>query len=158
MSDPVPRFVSCPCQHCSGKIEFDADKLDITGEAGSSLPGQTIACPHCGLETILFISPSSKQVPPPAFPPARMELSGRHIQKSKSDSQSAVLLNIASVILFLIGLGLAFQGCSGEFDESLRHEDSAIRQNVYAVQYGSGFIVLALSVIVGAMVRLIQKP
>jgi hypothetical protein len=23
-AQPVPNYVTCPCQHCSGKIEFDA--------------------------------------------------------------------------------------------------------------------------------------
>ena len=50
-----PRYVTCPCQHCSGKIEFDANLLDVTGTASNVLTGQTIACPHCGLDTILFV-------------------------------------------------------------------------------------------------------
>ncbi len=49
------RFVTCPCQHCSGKIEFDANQFDPTGSAGGMTTGQTVPCPHCGLETILFV-------------------------------------------------------------------------------------------------------
>jgi len=47
MSNPPnesPRYVTCPCQHCSGHIEFDA-----------SHAGTSVACPHCGLETKLFV-------------------------------------------------------------------------------------------------------
>jgi hypothetical protein len=36
-------FMRCPCNNCSGHIEFP--------EGGV---GQTIACPHCGLDTVLF--------------------------------------------------------------------------------------------------------
>jgi DNA-directed RNA polymerase subunit RPC12/RpoP len=35
---------TCTCNICSGAIEFESSKA-----------GQTIQCPHCGIETILFI-------------------------------------------------------------------------------------------------------
>jgi hypothetical protein len=41
----------CNCQHCSGHISFPVE-----------MAGQTILCPHCQLETLLFI-------PPVATPP-----------------------------------------------------------------------------------------
>jgi DNA-directed RNA polymerase subunit RPC12/RpoP len=44
----VPNFVTCPCQYCSGKIEFDANRLDAAKNT-------TVPCPHCGLETIIFV-------------------------------------------------------------------------------------------------------
>ncbi|HEX3625401.1 MAG TPA: hypothetical protein VH280_08250 [Verrucomicrobiae bacterium] len=43
----VPYYVTCPCQHCSGKIEFDASQLDTAEKT-------IVPCPHCGLETIIF--------------------------------------------------------------------------------------------------------
>ena len=55
-------YVTCPCQHCSGKIEFDANQIDVTGSATNTLTGQTIACPHCGLDTILFVPQTPKKV------------------------------------------------------------------------------------------------
>jgi len=36
-------FATCPCNNCSGHIEFPLGGM-----------GQTIVCPHCGLETLLF--------------------------------------------------------------------------------------------------------
>jgi hypothetical protein len=39
----APGFFTCPCNNCSGHIEFPADGI-----------GQAITCPHCGLETLLF--------------------------------------------------------------------------------------------------------
>jgi hypothetical protein len=47
-----PRFVTCRCQHCDGNIEFDACDFD-KGETRNA------ECPHCHLETVLFI-PQSK--------------------------------------------------------------------------------------------------
>jgi hypothetical protein len=44
-------FVACPCQHCNGKIEFDANRFQT---------GTMATCPHCEMETTLFIPPISK--------------------------------------------------------------------------------------------------
>jgi TPR repeat protein len=51
----APRYVTCPCQYCSGKIEFDANQLDAAENT-------TVPCPHCGLETIIFVP--EHRVPP----------------------------------------------------------------------------------------------
>jgi len=37
----------CACNVCSGQIEFESASV-----------GQTIACPHCGMDTILYASPA----------------------------------------------------------------------------------------------------
>jgi hypothetical protein len=51
-----PRFVVCRCQYCDGNIEFDANLLV---EENSIVP-----CPHCGLETKIFV-PYPQPVTPP---------------------------------------------------------------------------------------------
>jgi putative phage-type endonuclease len=43
----APRYVTCQCKHCEEHIEFDANEF---AEENSILP-----CPHCGLETKIFI-------------------------------------------------------------------------------------------------------
>jgi Family of unknown function (DUF6232) len=48
----MQQLAACPCQLCSQKIEF---------ETGRFQPGMTAACPHCGMETILFIPPRSQR-------------------------------------------------------------------------------------------------
>jgi hypothetical protein len=55
------KFVTCRCRHCNGHIEFDASDA-----------GATVACPHCGLETVLFIPANYSKIanPPPASSPA----------------------------------------------------------------------------------------
>lgn len=42
--------VKCNCQHCDGHIEFDS--------AGA---GQTVECPHCQMETLLYVPPPPKR-------------------------------------------------------------------------------------------------
>lgn len=41
-------LITCPCNHCSGFLEFDSDAA-----------GQSVPCPFCGLETTLFHHPSA---------------------------------------------------------------------------------------------------
>ncbi len=50
------RYVTCRCQRCNKGIEFDADQLT---------DGQTVICPHCGIETALYapITPQLKTCP-----------------------------------------------------------------------------------------------
>jgi hypothetical protein len=53
MSDAQPkssRYVTCRCQHCDKGIEFDASEFK-KGE------NQNAECPHCHLETIIFVPP-----------------------------------------------------------------------------------------------------
>lgn len=43
-------FVKCPCSNCSNHLEFDQEHA-----------GESVACPSCGIDTVLFIP---KTVPP----------------------------------------------------------------------------------------------
>jgi S-DNA-T family DNA segregation ATPase FtsK/SpoIIIE len=42
-----PHLVVCVCEHCNGKIEFDANEL-------GDRQNVSVPCPHCGVETILL--------------------------------------------------------------------------------------------------------
>jgi hypothetical protein len=53
-----PNFVTCLCQNCSGHIKFDASQLR-KGEI------RRAECPHCHLETILYIPAAGKNSPNP---------------------------------------------------------------------------------------------
>lgn len=53
----MPLVVECLCNHCSQPIQFRP------AEAGS-----TVECPHCHMETTLFVPPKA---PRPPEPPAR---------------------------------------------------------------------------------------
>jgi hypothetical protein len=53
----MPQFATCPCQLCSQKIEFETNQFQ---------PGMTATCPHCGMETILFIPSGAKRQAAPA--------------------------------------------------------------------------------------------
>ena len=54
-AQPSANYVTCRCQYCDKGIEFDASTFD-KGET------RTVPCPHCGLETIIFVP--ERRVPP----------------------------------------------------------------------------------------------
>jgi DNA-directed RNA polymerase subunit RPC12/RpoP len=37
-------WIVCPCNNCSDNLEFDSEHA-----------GETVTCPHCGMDTVLFI-------------------------------------------------------------------------------------------------------
>ena len=47
----------CSCQFCNGHIAFD-----------TTMAGQLVACPHCGMETKLFVPNIPLDPPPPPAP------------------------------------------------------------------------------------------
>jgi DNA-directed RNA polymerase subunit RPC12/RpoP len=67
ISAPTASYVTCRCQHCDTGIEFDAAELT---EENSMIP-----CPHCGLETKLFIPESvGNAIDLGELPPSVLEL------------------------------------------------------------------------------------
>ncbi|MGB8370997.1 MAG: hypothetical protein ACLPYZ_10870 [Limisphaerales bacterium] len=54
INQPAPRYVVCNCQHCDGHIEFDANKF---AEENNLVP-----CPHCGMETKIFIPTAQTEI------------------------------------------------------------------------------------------------
>jgi len=93
MSNPPnepPHFVICRCQHCDGNIEFDACDFD-KGETRNA------ECPHCHLETVLFI-PQSK---PPLLP--KTVIPKPTVKTPKSFSE---MISILSMIGFFSWTGI----------------------------------------------------
>jgi DNA-directed RNA polymerase subunit RPC12/RpoP len=83
-----PHFVICPCQHCEGRIEFDASQA-----------GAGIACPHCGLATLLFVPPTDS-VPPVIAPPAQTPSAPEPIWFGSKTSVVEVRLTSGAIIKF----------------------------------------------------------
>ena len=61
-NQPAPSYVVCNCKHCDGHIEFDANEF---AEDNSIVP-----CPHCGLETKIFIPISQVEKVPADLAPS----------------------------------------------------------------------------------------
>ena len=53
MEATQPDLVTCSCNNCDGHLQFERQHA-----------GQRINCPHCGMETLLYV-PQSKPPPPP---------------------------------------------------------------------------------------------
>ncbi len=86
-------IAKCPCDHCGKNIEFATEEF---------LSGSSVACPHCGKETFLSVSPKSKPAvsslsklpppkptaPPPAPPP--IEIAVTNLIKSLIRNQPLI--------------------------------------------------------------------
>ena len=107
MSNPPnepARFVTCPCQICGGKIEFDANQLD-------GAENTTVPCPHCGLEAILFVPPSpTRSVPPKNFTPLPTAKTPPPSLAPKNPKSSSEVVSILSLIGFFVWTGLCALG------------------------------------------------
>jgi hypothetical protein len=58
----MEKYAKCSCQYCDNDIEFDANELSV-GEIRQAV------CPHCGLETNLFIPSRPSPKTPPKLEP-----------------------------------------------------------------------------------------
>ena len=65
-------FVTCRCQYCNKGIEFNAEQLEVSGSAGDKITGQTTTCPHCGMDTLLFIPREKTPEPIAEKPPEKI--------------------------------------------------------------------------------------
>jgi hypothetical protein len=133
-------WITCPNEDCGKSFPPDYIKDENASQRADAPPVATGTTPQ-------FAAPK----------PASPAIANPKPADNSGERAGTVLLTIASVLLFLAGLGLVIEGCNGEMEESLKLEGSAIRQTVYAIQYGSGFIVLGLSIITRALARLISE-
>ena len=89
-------IAKCSCQYCNGAIEFDANELV---EENSIVP-----CPHCGLETKLFI-PQTSTTPKPT---ASVNTPATQPQVDRAVESSTVVWSY--VLCFLIPIAGFFFG------------------------------------------------
>ena len=88
-------FVTCPCRYCNGLIEFDASLFQT---------GTTTNCPHCGMETALFIP----KIPVKAIDKIPEKTAKLIEQKEKAHYYGGMedtLENVGGIFLFLGVLG-----------------------------------------------------
>jgi len=57
-NEPHDDYFKCSCQHCNGHIAFDAKSYKV-GERNKA------ECPHCGMETVLFIPSANERITAP---------------------------------------------------------------------------------------------
>ncbi len=94
-------LVTCHCNHCSGHIEFASEGA-----------GQSIVCPHCGIETVLYVP----QVPTPPTISPRFRIPYSTLKPFIIIASAAIVL---AVIAGFIGerimtvLGVALSGIVG---------------------------------------------
>src|ERR1035438_2204339 len=102
----TPRYVTCACTLCGGKIEFDAGGFE-KGET------RTVPCPHCGVETMLFVTPLRI---PPVIP----------VPKGKSGGWKWILLALAVAIVAFAAVK-RFTAVEWSKEPTVRHGDIEVR-------------------------------
>lgn len=122
-------LVKCHCNNCSEHIEFESDQA-----------GTRATCPHCGLDTLLYIpSPEPKTAKKEKEPETPITLKSLKLTKP-------IIPITGIVILSLIGIALFVSGCVSDLDAK-----SAMQQTVGALQYCTGLIIIALAFILEAL-------
>ena len=84
-------YVTCPCQYCDERIEFDAESFQ---------PEQSIPCPHCGLDTVLFVPQ----------PPAEKKAKTLKIRVPKIHLNRTFYCVCGVAVLMLLIVAAAIQG------------------------------------------------
>jgi hypothetical protein len=111
-------LATCPCNTCSQPIEFDHEQK-----------GQTLNCPHCGVDTVLFL-PAVK--PPPVA--KSIEPATKPIKPKPRHSVLLPLLVFAAGAVFILEAGFAY--ASGE---------NIMHQLYSALYFGFGALLLSAS-------------
>lgn len=155
-------IAKCPCDVCGENIEFSTDEFHS---------GSSYVCPHCQGQTVIFVSPKKKvppSAPPPPPPPVALvpeapSSLGKN-QPPESESHGFELIEVGGIIFTIINCSLFFIGCAlvlfgfgNEIQEETSTNGSAIRQTVFAIQYCSGLVLIALSLIIATLLRLVRR-
>jgi len=85
-------FANCRCQHCDGGVEFEISRA-----------GESVVCPHCQMETVLFVPPAGSTPPELVQKPAPKKTPS--LPKTKSPFK--VLWQLTCGVLLLITVALA---------------------------------------------------
>jgi hypothetical protein len=95
METTQPDLIKCSCNNCSGHLQFERQHA-----------GQRVDCPHCGMETLLYVPQGVPPVTPPPPPittaegePAFLNEGGVAVTKTRFmvHAQTYALANITSV-------------------------------------------------------------
>lgn len=95
-------LVVCQCQHCNENIEFDA--------SGQWHENSRIQCPHCSIETVLFIPlPSSESATKSQVKPIEIDGGWRNSTAPKKQKKVENKLEGMANLLFMLGIaGMIF--------------------------------------------------
>jgi len=156
-----PKWTVCSCTNCGEHLEFDPENA-----------GETITCPHCGKQTVLFLPE-----PPKAPQPARQMVKGKIVgttvyrndgielraelllapQSSRANDLAHALEVTGNVLLVLGILGgiIGFFVWAGSMD---RHNESAglTAMIIGAAAAGQGFVLRLLCHVGAEILRLLN--
>jgi DNA-directed RNA polymerase subunit RPC12/RpoP len=97
-------LVKCNCTVCSEHLEFEPENA-----------GSLIKCPHCGMETVLFIPQAKSKPKPEPLPKAEPPKSPEPKIAAKQTETKPVATFFTSRQVFVLLLGLFAVGIAGGF-------------------------------------------
>ena len=141
--------ITFECDGCGQDIVID--------EAGA---GSVVECPKCRARVLV----PDKQTPTTS--PRKAERQTVIVEKieglpldvkivGRPGKPGTLFLSVGCILMFLIGLGMIVGAFLGDMGET-HPEAGAIRQIVHTLEYGFGFAIMLLSMILAALVRLIR--
>ena len=120
-----------PCPKCGTNLDLD----EVKKLAGAG----PFSCAQCGLQ---FTNPEAFQSESIAY----MRQVGVREPAKSPKQPSTTFIQLGSAILFVIGFGLTLLGCSGDLND----------QTADVLQYSTGLILIAFSLVLDALARILR--
>lgn len=134
----VQNWIVCSCGTCSGHIEFEAERA-----------GETVQCPHCGIDTLLYVPAHPSTHLTPKSERTRMRVNPSPIPKDKKGGKLAsivvekVLNETGSESTIELRVALAQKRVTAHADRNMQQAGSVIG----ALSVVGGVICLCLSLV-----------
>ena len=147
--------VICPCNNCSEHLEFD-----------ESAAGSTIACPHCGMDTVLFIpqvpvgAPPVEQEPAPKPKPKTAKIVEHELTIAIDKGGVEERLDKAGELFWVLGVLGGFCGLAAALFFLLSENQMTLAGGcciVAIAAYAQGCIVNTLFKAGAEIIRLLKK-
>jgi hypothetical protein len=153
------------CELCKCRISFEDSQI-----------GMVVECPHCKNKTTLIATDKTQEkapdpapppekspeivIPPPTTSPLRLATKPSPAPgkpRPRESDPTGVGLQICTLIMLIIGVGLTLNGCAHGFNESIQKDGgNAVRQTVYTLQVGFGLVIISLSLVASTVLKVVR--
>jgi len=153
------------CELCKCQISFEDSQI-----------GMVVDCPRCKNKTTLAVLdkkpdkapepvPSNEESPEVVIPPpeksslrlAPRTSPGPGKTMPRESDPTGLGLQVCSLLLLIVGLGLTLNGCVNDWRETIQKDGgSSARQTVCALQEGFGLVIISLSLVANTVLKAVR--